>query len=103
MEKEFFDQLLEAKRTWDEGNHSDDNLWANWKYEQAMNVDKSICGTFEWWESLAPPNSPMTLIERKVKWAEMAIRGANLKPRYTVVSSYFRSDGTHVVSHLRRM
>jgi hypothetical protein len=35
-------------------------------YEQAEKVENSHCGTFEWWDSLSPPNSTLTTIERKV-------------------------------------
>lgn len=103
MDNAFYDQLFEAKRSWDGGNHSNDNFWANWKYEQAKKVENPHCGTFEWWDSIAPPHSVLSQIERKVEWALIVLWGANLKPNYTVVNDYFKSDGTHVSSHLRKI
>ena len=108
MEKIFEDQLFEAKICWDKGDHSDDNLWANWKYEQAEKIQDPCCGTFEYWDSVNSRPAP-TMITRKVRWAEMVIANANMaianeknrKRNGVIVSDYVRSDGTYVRSHIR--
>jgi len=102
MDKNFENQLFESRRSWMAGNHSDDNLWANWKFEQAEMVESPHCGNFDYWDSLAPKNSELSQIERKVGWAEIVLWYVNLKPSYTVVNGHVR-NGTYVNSHLRKI
>jgi hypothetical protein len=94
MDKIFEDRLFEAQRSWDEGNHSEDNLWAKWKIEQAEKVKETCCGTFEWWDSLPPANSTASKIVRMVKWAELVLWHSRLNTgsnsRYTIVKSHLR-------------
>jgi len=92
MDKIFEDRLFEAKRSWDEDNHSEDNLWANWKVEEAAKIEKTNFGTFEWWDSLKSANSTLSKIERMVKWAELVLGSKNSDTglRYTVVKSHLR-------------
>lgn len=86
MDKIFEDRLFEAKRSWDEGNHSEDNLWANWKFEQAEKVEKTYIGSFEWWDSLYKNPSK---IERMVQWAELVLSGPR---RYDVMDKIFEDQ-----------
>jgi len=102
-DEEFDKELFKARRLWIEGVHNEENIWANWKFDQALLIKKSRCGSFEYWLSIAPTNSTKFIIEQKVEWAENTLWHPNLKHNVTLVSGYFRKDGTHVSSHLRKL
>ncbi len=103
MDKSFEKHLFIARNEWLNGNHSSSNLWANWKFEQAHRIDKPNCGTYEYWCSIVSEKNKLTDIEQRVRWAENVLHIANLKPSYSVVSGYVKSDGTYVSSHLRKI
>jgi len=97
MDKSFEKHLFTARKEWLNGNHSSTNLWANWKFKEALQVKKPNCGTYEYWCSIVSKGNKLTDIEQMVRWA------ANLKPSHTVVNGYVKSDGTCVSSHLRQI
>jgi hypothetical protein len=99
-EKELEKSLFEARRAWLSGDHSDDNLWANWKFEEANKIKDPHCGSFEYWYSISTKGSR---VENMVTWAEIVLWKANLKPSYAVVGGYVKSNGTSVSSHLRKI
>jgi hypothetical protein len=70
-DKTFQDLLFEARREWVAGDHSKDNLWALWKFDQAKGMNNPNCGTFEYWFSISNGGSR---IESMVSWAEKALR-----------------------------
>lgn len=75
VEKSFQDLLFEARREWIADNHSNDNLWALWKFDQAIGLSNPNCGTFDYWFSISNGG---TYIESMVSWAEAALRKKNL-------------------------
>ena len=99
-DKKFEASLFEARRTWISGEHSNDNFWANWKFEQAKEIKDPHCGSFEYWFSISCKGSR---IENIVTWAENVLWIVNLKQSNTVVSGYFKSNGTYVRGHLRKI
>ena len=103
LKKAFEDLLFSAKRSWISGDHSEGNLWANWKFEQAEQVEKPSCGTFKYWESIKTTEGNKSFIERRVAWAESVLWAANLSPSYTVVNGYIDKNGRYVGSHLREV
>jgi len=103
MDKSFEKHLFTARKEWFNGNHSSTNLWAKWKFEEAHRIKEPNCGTYKYWCSIVSKDNKLTSIEQMVRWAENVLWTANLKPSYTVVNSYVKSDGTYVSSHLRQI